>query len=192
MSSQINVQGQASSISIEGLQTALAKAERASRRQMSAEERRADDVAKLEAAFWEKHPNAKAPVKGSWRVATEADLALFASQGRKCHGTVCTIVCEDCGGEWLINAQDAFQVHRCADCQAKVNKGKARKGATKMDRAALEAEVARLKAEIATRMGDVLTEGTEVTAEQAAEMTDEQVGELVVDEDAALDVLTAA
>jgi hypothetical protein len=36
-----------------------------------------------------------------------------------CHGRVCTVVCEECGTERLINTQDAFQVTRCLECQAK-------------------------------------------------------------------------
>lgn len=45
-----------------------------------------------------------------------------AAQMTKCHGKVCTIMCEECGTERVINTQDAFQVRYCVDCQAKRTK----------------------------------------------------------------------
>ena len=179
--SSISVQGQASSISVEGLEKALASAERKARRAMSATERKAADLVEWEAAHMDKYPNTRL-VPGSVRSATEADLALFASQGRHCHKVVCDIVCLDCGCTWTINAQDAFQVRRCADCQAKVAKAKTSKGSTKVDRATLEAEVARLRAEIATAKGETApTLGDVLSPDEAAGLTEEEAGDLEVE-----------
>jgi len=176
----INVQGQASEITIEGAEEALAKLTKQARRAMSADERKAADIAEWEQTHLETHPNSRL-VPGSTRVATEADKALFAETGRHCHNVVCDIVCLDCGETWTINNSDAFQVRRCATCQAEVSKSRKPKGSVKKDRATLEAEMALAKAILAYAKGENLT------AEQANLLAANMV---VTDEEA--NVLRAA
>jgi hypothetical protein len=173
----VSVQGQASSVSIEGLAETMRKLQRAERRAMSAAERQAADNAEWETEHMVAHPNSRL-VLGTTRAATEADLALFASQDRHCHKVVCDITCLDCGCTWTINKQDAFQTVRCADCQAKVAKAKETRKVVRKSAAELKAEIAALKAQIALAK-------SELTEEQAGdleiEVTEEQIAALKAD-----------
>jgi hypothetical protein len=175
-----SVQGQASSISVEGLEETMLKlkrAERAERRAMSAAERQIADNAEWETEHMLAHPNSRL-VLGTTHAATEADLALFAETGRHCHKVVCNIVCQDCGCTWTINKQDAFQTVRCASCQAKVAKAKETRKVERKSAAQLAEEIKVLKAQIALAKGE-LTE--EQVGDLEVEVTEEQIAALKAD-----------
>lgn len=76
---------------------------------------------------WEAKTKARNPafVVGSLRKPTAEDEAQLAH----CHGMVCTIRCEACDRERVINKQDAFQVRFCTGCAKE-----ARKAASKAKR----------------------------------------------------------
>lgn len=74
-------------------------------------EKPTSDQRKL-AAFYAKYSHVKA---GSVREPNTEEIRNLT----KCHGKICTVICEDCREERTINTQDAFQVTRCNKCQAR-------------------------------------------------------------------------
>lgn len=107
---------------------------------------------------WELEAKAKNPqyVVGSLRLATPADLEVFATRGAKCHGVVCLVSCAKCGGTHLVNKQDAKQVKFCTTCSKLANreaskaKRKAKREAAANDPARIQAEIERLQKQMST------------------------------------------
>jgi hypothetical protein len=108
---------------------------------------------------WEAKTKARNPqyVVGSLRKASAEEEAQLTH----CHGEVCTILCEVCGRERVINKQDAFQVRFCKEHRKEASKTKAKakrleKKLGSVNPAELEAQIAALDEQLSDFGADSL------------------------------------